>query len=209
MTDTTIRTVNDFLSTTELLDALREVDDAGQCDWRLAQFDVSTSRLQTEEDEARRLMVLKSYDILDSNRDELEFDDLTAEAKDYFNVPIAVVSLVDLGRQWFKSIQGLDADQTPRSCSFCAHVVQRKSNAGVLVVKDATKDFRFQDNPLVAGGPKIRFYAGAPIKSPEGSVLGSFCVIDFEPKPDGLTLRQQERLRSFADQVVYHMITRL
>lgn len=112
-------------------------------------------------------------------------------------------------QQWFKSIQGLEADQTPRSCSFCAHVVQRKETEGVLVVPDATKDFRFAQNPLVADGPKIRFYAGAPLKSPEGVVLGSFCVIDFQPRPEGLTAKQRSRLYSFAQEAVYNMITRL
>ena len=112
-------------------------------------------------------------------------------------------------KQWFKSIQGLDADQTPRSCAFCAHVVQRKETEGVLVVPDATKDFRFAQNPLVTGGPKIRFYAGAPLKSPEGAVLGLFCVIDFEPHPEGLNAKQKNWLYSFAQEAVFNMITRL
>ena len=119
------------------------------------------------------------------------------------------VSLVDMGRQWFKSIQGLDADQTPRSCAFCAHVVQRKETSGVMVIEDATKDPRFAENPLVVGGPKIRYYAGAPLKSPEGVILGSFCVIDFKPHPEGLTIEQKQRLHMFASEAVYAMITRL
>jgi GAF domain-containing protein len=125
----------------------------------------------------------------------------------FSQTPIAVVSLVDFGRQWFKSIQGLPVESTPRCVAFCAHVVKRKAKDGVMVVPDATKDDRFKDNPLVAGGPKIRFYAGAALLSPEGARLGSLCVIDYEPHPD-FTLKQKEMLESFAAQAVLQMISR-
>ena len=121
--------------------------------------------------------------------------------------PIAVVSLVDFGRQWFKSIQGLSVESTPRCLAFCSHVVKRKARDGVMVVPDATKDDRFKDNPLVTGGPKIRFYAGAALISPEGARLGSFCVIDSKPRPD-LTLKQKEMLESFATEAVLCLISR-
>lgn len=176
--------------------------------WKLGIVEETTTIPQTLEAELNRLLVLKSYDILETEM-EPEFEDITKEAAALFNVPIAVVSLVDMGRQWFKSIQGLAAAETPRSCAFCAHVVQRKSTEGVMVVADATKDPRFTENPLVAGGPEIRFYAGAPLKSPEGHVLGSFCIIDMKPHPEGLTTYQKERLQRFADEAVYAMITRL
>ena len=201
----TQRSVNDFPTYGHVSQALLDVDET---DWKLPCYDMNTSVPQTAEDELERLWVLKSYDILETEP-EPEFEELTREAKEVFNCPIAVVSLVDMGRQWFKSIQGLDAEQTPRSCAFCAHVVQRKETEGVLVVPDATKDFRFANNPLVVGGPKIRFYAGAPLKSPEGKVLGSFCVIDTKPRPQGLNGRAKQRLASMAQMAVYNMITRL
>ena len=152
-------------------------------------------------------MVLQSYNILETEQ-EPEFEELTREAKEVFGVPIAVVSIVDMGRQWFKSVQGLDAEETPRDGAFCAHVVQRRAKDGILEVKDATKDFRFEDNPLVVGGPKIRYYAGAPLRSPEGKILGSFCIIDMVPNPKGLSSREKQRLVSFAEMAVYNMITR-
>ena len=188
--------------------ALLDDGDVGASDWKLSQYDRNTSVPQTIEGELERLWVLKSYDILETEP-EPEFEELTREAREAFNVPIAVVSIVDLGRQWFKSIQGLDADQTPRDCAFCAHVVQRRAEDGVLVVPDATKDFRFAENPLVVGGPKIRFYAGAPLRSPEGQILGSFCIIDTKPHPEGLTMSQKGRLAAMAGMAVYNIITRL
>ena len=202
------RTVKNFTSFGHMSQALLDDGDVGASDWKLSQYDRNTSVPQTIEGELERLWVLKSYDILETEP-EPEFEELTREAREAFNVPIAVVSIVDLGRQWFKSIQGLDADQTPRDCAFCAHVVQRRAEDGVLVVPDATQDFRFAENPLVVGGPKIRFYAGAPLRSPEGQILGSFCIIDTKPHPEGLTLSQKGRLAAMAGMAVYNIITRL
>ena len=202
--------VTNYSTPDSLIQALRTTNENGQLDWVLQNFDESTTITQTEIDEFKRLSVLQSYEILDTPK-EIDFDSITQEAKEYFGVPIAVVSLVDKGRQWFKSIQGLDAQETPRSCAFCAHVVQRKDgpSSPVLVVPDATKDHRFQNNPLVVGGPEIRFYAGAPLLSPEGPKLGTICIIDTRPHPEGLTDQQKQRLQAFASEAVYYMIARL
>ena len=203
------RSVVHYSTPDSLRDALSETYTSDDSDWILGITDKETTVVQTVAGEHRRLSVLGSYNILDSPP-ELEFDCITQEAKDYFDVPIAVVSLVDLGRQWFKSIKGLDANETPRSCSFCAHVVQRQDERcnPVMVIPDATKDDRFKDNPLVKDGLKVRFYAGAPIVSPEGPKLGSFCIIDTKPRPGGLTIKEQLRLQDLARLIVYQMITR-
>jgi diguanylate cyclase (GGDEF)-like protein len=116
--------------------------------------------------------------ILDTTPEE-RFDRLTRLAKRLFGVPIAVVSLVDENRQWFKSCQGLDATETPRDISFCGHAIL---NDEIFLVPDASLDGRFQDNPLVTGDPNIRFYAGCPLKVPNGSKLGTLCIIDREPR---------------------------
>jgi hypothetical protein len=197
------------LSVDALTDALREVNEDGTNEWELTNFDVETTIPPTVEAEVERLHVLQSYNILDTDNQEEEFSIITQEAKELFNVPIAVVSLVDMDRQWFKSIQGLDAEETPRSCAFCAHVIQRTERAAkVMVVTDATQDVRFKDNPLVTGGPEVRFYAGAPLISPEGPKLGTLCLIGMEPRPEGLTKAEQRRLSEMAEEVVYNMISR-
>jgi GAF domain-containing protein len=202
-------TVKKVLSVDALAEALRAVNEDGTNEWELTNFDVETTIPPTLEAEVERLHVLQSYDILDSDDQEEEFSFITQEAKELFDVPIVVVSLVDMGRQWFKSIQGLDAQETPRSCAFCAHVIQRKGKAAnVMVVTDATQDVRFKDNPLVTGGLGVRFYAGAPLISPEGPKLGTLCLIDTKPRPQGLTKAQQRRLSEMAEEVVYNMISR-
>lgn len=141
-------------------------------------------------DEPGRLQSLRSLRILDTHPEE-RFDRLTRLAKRLFDVPIALVSLVDENRQWFKSIQGLDATETPRDVSFCAHAILGES---LLVVPDATKDARFADNPLVVGEPHIRFYAGYPIEAPDGSKLGTLCIIDNQPRHFG-----SDELEALAD----------
>jgi GAF domain-containing protein len=203
------RTVVDYDSAEQVCEALKSVDLSGNKDWTLNKFDVKTSIADQNniEDEAERLLCLKSYGILDTEN-EVEFEAITKEAADFFGCPIAAVSLVDMGRQWFKSIQGLPVESTPRCLAFCSHVVKRKEQDGVLVVADATKDPRFMENPLVTGGPLIRFYAGAPLLSPEGHRLGSFCVIDMEPHPEGLSEAAKDRLETFASEAVLHMISR-
>jgi hypothetical protein len=135
-------------------------------DWVLPSFDPETTEVQSMKDELHRLQVLKSYLVLDSEREEA-FDRVTGIASRFFDVPIALVSLVDLGRQWFMSNRGLGSvRETPRKYAFCAHAILNKNN--ILVVPDASKDFRFKRSPLVTGPPHIRFYAGAPLICPEG-----------------------------------------
>ena len=132
----------------------------------------------TLDPEAERLRALLSYAVLDTGP-EMAFDDLTALAARVMGVPIALVSLIDHGRQWFKSRQGLDVCETPRSVAFCDHAIRTPN---VMVVPDAQRDERFAHNDLVTGDPHIRFYAGAPLITPEGHALGTLCIIDREPR---------------------------
>ncbi len=129
-------------------------------------------------DEAARLRSLHTLQILDTEAEE-RFDRLTRLAKRLFDVPIALVSLVDENRQWFKSCMGLDATETPRDISFCGHAILGDK---IFLVEDASKDERFSDNPLVTGDPNIRFYAGCPIKHSNGYKLGTLCIIDRKAK---------------------------
>ena len=128
--------------------------------------------------EVERLAALESYAILDTPPDA-SLDALTALVAKLLDVPIALVSLVDLERQWFKSRFGLDTPETPRSVSFCGHVVE---SGDPLVVSDARLDPRFADNPLVESAPSIRFYAGYPLSTPDGMTLGTVCAIDNRPR---------------------------
>lgn len=146
--------------------------------------------------EPGRLLALSAYDVLDSPS-EASFEDLARLAAHVLEAPMALVSLVDADRQWFKARYGLDVPETPRSLSFCGHVVETGTS---LVVPDAREDSRFADNPLVVGPPDIRFYAGAPLRTPDGFVLGTLCVLDTakkEPSP-----AQLEMLRLLAARVV-------
>lgn len=129
-------------------------------------------------DEPARLSALGRYDVLDTPA-EVSFDKITSLVKTVLNVPISAVSLVDSERQWFKSIQGLDATETPRSVSFCSHAIK---DVKPLVITNATEDERFSSNPLVVGPPHIRSYAGAPLQTPDGYNLGALCAIDTVPR---------------------------
>ncbi|GAB1460473.1 hypothetical protein MASR2M50_22470 [Thauera sp.] len=129
-------------------------------------------------DEPERLAELHALAILDTPREDA-FDNLMQLAASIFAVPIALVSLVDEARQWFKAAHGLCAGQTPRDVSFCTHVV---FSSEALVVPDAASDPRFADNPLVTGAPYVRFYAGEPLRSERGFVLGTLCLIDTAPR---------------------------
>jgi GAF domain-containing protein len=128
--------------------------------------------------ESERLAGLRQLEILDTEPEE-RFDRVTKLARSVFNVPIALVSLVDKDRQWFKSSCGLDASETPRDISFCGHAILGK---GIFLIPDALEDSRFKDNPLVTGKPYIRFYAGIPLHLPGGLAVGTLCIIDTEPR---------------------------
>ena len=147
--------------------------------------------------EHKRLEALRSYHILDT-AEEKDFDDLTQLASQICGTTIALVSFVDEDRQWFKSHKGLDASQTPRSQSFCAHAII--STEEIMVVQDAKADLRFQDNPLVTGDPHISFYAGVPLTNEDGYKLGTLCVID--PKKKTLSDEQISSLKIIARQVM-------
>jgi phosphoribosyl 1,2-cyclic phosphodiesterase/DNA-binding response OmpR family regulator len=138
-------------------------------------------RARLPSNEARRLQALRDLAILDTPAEE-RFDRVTRLASATLNVPIALVSLVDQNRQWFKSCYGLDSNGATRDAAFCAHVVE---SGNELVVPDTLLDDRFADNPLVAGDPRIRFYAGAPLVLDDGSCIGTLCVIDIRPRAMG------------------------
>ena len=129
-------------------------------------------------DEEERLQALHRAGILDTARDPV-FDALCEEARQAFGVPIALVSLVDRDRQWFKAEQGLGVCETSRDVAFCTYTILADE---VFVVEDARAEARFRDNPLVTGPPFIRFYAGAPLIYRSRIRLGSFCLIDMEPR---------------------------
>jgi two-component system NtrC family sensor kinase len=155
------------------------------------------------ENEASRQQTLDRYLLLDT-LPEQELDDITELASFICDVPIALISLVDRERQWFKSRIGIDAQETSRSESFCAHIL---GDSRTLIVEDTLSDDRFSANPLVVGEPGIRFYAGAPLIAPNGHVLGSLCVID--TKPRSLSPRQMKALNALARQVMSVFESRL
>ena len=132
-------------------------------------------------DEPLRLETLRCLSILDTAPEE-RFDRLTRLARRLFGVPIALVSLVDANRQWFKSCAGLSETESPREISFCGHAIL---DDGILMVPDALLDERFHDNPMVTGQPGIRFYAGCPLSVANGSKLGTLCLIDVQPREFG------------------------
>ncbi|GAB7191364.1 GAF domain-containing sensor histidine kinase [Kineococcus sp. NUM-3379] len=149
--------------------------------------------------EAERLAALLSYELLDTPP-EHDFDDIATLAAEIAGTPIALVSLVDSERQWFKARVGLDVCETPREASFCARTIEQD---GLFVVPDATRDPRFAASPLVTGEPHVRFYAGAPLVSPAGHALGSLCVLDHTPRE--LTGAQRRALLTLARHVVTHV----
>lgn len=127
--------------------------------------------------ETQRLMTLRDLDILDTLPEE-RFDRITRIARRVFDVPIAVVGLIDAERQWFKSSQGIDGTEAPREMTFCAHAI---ADDDLLIVPDATQDDRFRDNPAVVNDPSVRFYAGMPVRS-GGYAVGTLCIIDRQPR---------------------------
>jgi diguanylate cyclase (GGDEF)-like protein len=140
-------------------------------------------------DEQSRIASLIGLNILDTPAED-RFDRITRLAAKVFQVPMALVSLVDRDRQWFKSSCGLDAAETERNIAFCSHAIL---DGDVMVVPNALKDVRFADNPLVVGEPHIRFYAGYPLSGPEGHKLGTLCIIDQKPRELGEEEREQLR----------------
>jgi len=147
--------------------------------------------------ESARLSALNRYHILDTPPEEA-FDDIARIAAVLCQTPMALITLVDKHRQWFKAAIGIEAREMPRECSFCAHTINRPTE--LMMVPDATADQRFSQNPLVKGAPHVRFYAGAPLVTPEGLALGALCVVDRQKRE--LTPTQQEALRVLAGQVM-------
>ncbi|MES2529917.1 MAG: GAF domain-containing protein [Pseudomonadota bacterium] len=154
--------------------------------------------------EVARLAELQRLCVLDT-LEEQAYDDITRMAADICGTPIAVISLIDDKRQWFKSRVGLQVSETPRELAFCAHAIQTPGQP--MVVNDATKDARFESNPLVVGDPNIRFYAGAPLVTSNGHALGTVCVIDREPRD--ITPEQLEQLQFMAQQVILMLEARV
>ncbi len=148
------------------------------------------------QDETMRLQALRDYKILDTSP-EKAYDEVIFLASYICGTPIALVSLIDANRQWFKAKQGIDANETPREIAFCSHAIQQTD---LFIVPDVTADSRFANNPFVTGEPKIRFYAGMPLITPGGMALGTVCVIDRVPRE--LSEPQKEALRALARQVV-------
>ena len=131
--------------------------------------------------EEQRLAALAAYELMDTPP-EPEFEEISFLAASLFRTPVALVSLVDRDRQFFKSVVGEDYPrETPRGMSFCNFAVLSQAT---VIIEDATRDPRVADNPLVTGGPGIRFYAGAPLITPEGHAVGTVCAIDFKPHHD-------------------------
>jgi PAS domain S-box-containing protein len=152
--------------------------------------------------EADRIAELRRYDVLDTP-DEPAFDRIVHLAALLLDVPIALISLIDTDRQWFKARHGIEATEAPRAFAFCDHAIQGQE---VMAVADAVKDSRFSDNPLVTGEPQIRFYAGAPLITPAGFVLGTICAIDRAPRE--LIARDSAILTALAAQVVHELEVR-
>jgi anti-sigma regulatory factor (Ser/Thr protein kinase) len=145
--------------------------------------------------EAARLAALRRYEILDTDPEQ-RFDDLTMLASYVCGTPMALITLVDADRQWFKSRVGTDLTETPRRISFCAHAMH---HTDIFLVPDACEDERFKDNPFVTAEGGIRFYAGAPLRSHDGHPLGTLCVFDRVSR--SLTQEQYDALRALARQV--------
>ncbi|MBC7503191.1 MAG: PAS domain-containing protein [Herminiimonas sp.] len=156
----------------------------------------------TPSDEIARLSALNRYDILDSP-DEAEFDDLTKLASQICETPIALITFLDGSRQWFKSRVGVELNEAPRDISFCGHTILGDT---IFEIGDASADERFFDNPLVTGDPNIRFYAGAPMITPDGYRLGTLCVLDRKPRV--MSDNQRSALAALSRQAMRHLESR-
>ncbi|MBA5689189.1 GAF domain-containing protein [Rugamonas apoptosis] len=152
------------------------------------------------DNETQRLAALRALLILDTPPEE-RFDKVVAFAQAEFDVPVALISLVDSERQWFKANAGLPMCQTARGISFCGHAILQPD---ILVVPDALADARFADNPMVTGEPHVRSYAGAPLIAPSGLALGTLCLIDYRPRQfDAVELTILATLRDLVVQELY------
>ncbi len=149
--------------------------------------------------DAARVDALQKYAILDSEPEQA-FDDLALLASHVCKTPIALISLVDEDRQWFKAKVGISATETARSIAFCSTAIQQQ---GIFVVPDALQDERFRTNPLVVSEPNIRFYAGAPLINEDGYALGTLCVIDRTPR--NLVADQEAALKALSRLVLIQM----
>ena len=167
---------------------------------RLRHSFVKTQAVPLTENEAQRLKVLADYNILDTPPEQA-FDDLTALAAYICKTPIALISLVDADREWFKSNFGLKATETPKEWGFSSHAILQPKD--ILVVPNTIKDDRFANNPLVKNNPKIRFYAGAPLVTDNGFPVGTLCVLDTVPRV--LSYQQLDALRRLTRQVIAQM----
>ena len=154
-------------------------------------------------DETQRLAALTRYRILDTEP-ERSFDDLTLLASHICGTPIALISLIDRDRQWFKSRVGVSLTETSRSVAICAHAIQQSD---IFIVPDTLESDTFRDNPYVSREPRIRFYAGAPLITPEGHALGTLCVMDRVPRT--LTKEQLEALEALRRQAQAQLQLRL
>lgn len=153
--------------------------------------------------ELERLKALRFYEILDTDA-EIIFDSITRLAAAICEVPVCLISLIDEDRQWFKSRQGLEVSETPRDVSFCGHAINQTD---IFYIKDASKDIRFMDNPLVTGAPNVIFYAGKPLIDRNGHAIGTLCVIDHKPRE--LSPLQLEQLKLLGEQAIFLIQSRI
>ena len=165
---------------------------------------MSNQSKSMQTDEEKRLNALHSYNILDS-KSEASFDRITKLASAFYQSPMALVSFIDTDRQWFKSKVGVDVNETDRDIAFCNHAIKQNQP---FIITDATRDTRFKDNPLVLGDPKIKFYAGVPLSTPEGYNLGTLCILDQKTRDD-FKPTSAEYLRLLADIVMSEMELRM
>ena len=201
------RTALNYDSEESLCQALRTQLDVTSSDWVLPSIDQTPCSFSVN-DEARRLQVLKSYQILNTDNEQ-SFDQFTEQVRAAFDVPWACLSLVDMGRQWTKAFERQDIEfpkEISRQDSFCSRTILQDS---LLIVNDLLLDERFQKSQLVCGtGPCFRFYAGAPLVSPEGVKLGTLCLLDKDPRPQGLSKQEQEVLLRQSKEMMQMLVER-